>query len=72
MTFLKTIKGITQREKRINDKQAQLDDPLFNDKVAKGNFFTGKKNYAEIKARFTRIELPFEYDEKTKVVSITL
>lgn len=57
---------------RSNEEQAELNDPVFSDKVMKGNFFTGKKQYKNIEAKFAREELKFEYDEKSKLVTIIL
>ena len=57
---------------RSNEKQAELNDPVFTDKIKKGNFFTGKKQYGLIESRIAREELKFDYDAKTKIVSIIL
>ena len=57
---------------RSNERQAELNDPVFNDKINNGNFFTGKKNYKNIEPRFAREELKFEYDEKSKLVTVIL
>ena len=57
---------------RSNEKQAELNDPVFNDKIKKGNYFTGKKQYGTIESRIAREELKFDFDEKTKIVSIVL
>ncbi len=57
---------------RSADKQAELENATFKDKVAKGNFFTGKKNYANVEPRFARQELKFDYDEKKHLVSVIL
>ena len=57
---------------RSADKQAELENATFKDKVTKGNFFTGKKNYDVIEPRFAREELKFDYDENKHLVSVIL
>lgn len=57
---------------RSNEKVPLLNEPEFDKAIKDGNFHTGLKNYATIDSRMSRINQPFEYDEKTGIVTVIL
>lgn len=57
---------------RSNEKIPSMNKPEFDKAIKEGNFHTGLKNYATIDSRMSRIEQPFEYDEKTGMVTVIL
>ena len=57
---------------RSNNQMPELENEIYDQKINKGKFFTGKKNYDVIESRIGREILNFDYDEKEQIVSIIL
>lgn len=57
---------------RSNNQMPDLENKRYDEKINKGNFFTGKKNYDVIESRIGRETLKFDYNEKEQIVSIIL
>ncbi len=57
---------------RSNEEQPELENKVFDDKIEKGNFFKGKKQYKIIESRIAREVINFEYNDINKLVSVIL